>query len=130
MKIALILIIGASALLGAPVTNRVPEWAVETFTGTNLSLLQPYGELYIGAMPYGPTNIVISNSYTGTIQIGTNFWTVSEITNPPPAFLCSVRGHVWGDHLHVTLEYVPSRIGCRECKVCGLHQSQYASEWK
>lgn len=43
---------------------------------------------------------------------------------------CQVRGHVWGPHAHVTLEYVSNRIGCRECKVCGLHQEQYATEWK
>lgn len=44
--------------------------------------------------------------------------------------ICAVRGHSWGNHMHVTLEYWPSRIGCRECKICGLHQSQYATEWK
>lgn len=43
---------------------------------------------------------------------------------------CRVRGHAWGGHLHVTLEYVTDKIGCRECKVCGQHQTQYASEWK
>lgn len=43
---------------------------------------------------------------------------------------CQVRGHSWGQHMHVTLEYSPSRIGCRECKICGLHQEQYATEWK
>lgn len=44
--------------------------------------------------------------------------------------LCAVKGHAWGSHLHVTLEYDQGRIGCRECKVCKLHQSQYASDWK
>ena len=43
---------------------------------------------------------------------------------------CRIRGHSWGDHLHITAEYSPNRIGCRECKVCRLHQSQYATEWK
>lgn len=43
---------------------------------------------------------------------------------------CRIRGHAWGPHLHVTLEYVPDRIACRECKICGLHQSQMATEWK
>lgn len=43
---------------------------------------------------------------------------------------CSVRGHAWGMHVHQTLEYVPDRIACRECKACGLHQAQYVSEWK
>lgn len=44
--------------------------------------------------------------------------------------LCAVRGHVWGEHMHVTLEYEPGRIGCRECKLCGLHQSKHATDWK
>lgn len=44
--------------------------------------------------------------------------------------LCRIRGHAWGSHLHVTLEYMPDRIACRECKVCGVHQSQFATEWK
>lgn len=43
---------------------------------------------------------------------------------------CKVRGHSWGAHMHVTLEHVPSRVGCRKCQVCGLHQEQHASEWK
>lgn len=43
---------------------------------------------------------------------------------------CKVRGHSWGAHAHVTLEHVPSRVGCRKCQVCGLHQEQYASEWR
>lgn len=43
---------------------------------------------------------------------------------------CRVHGHAWGPHLHVTLEYMPDRISCRECKVCGLHQSQYVTDWK
>lgn len=47
--------------------------------GTNQSLFRPYGELYIGAMPYGPTNIVFSNDFKGTIQIRTNFWRVGDI---------------------------------------------------
>lgn len=34
---------------------------------------------------------------------------------------CRVRGHAWG---------VTDKIGCRECKVCGAHQTPYASEWK
>ena len=43
---------------------------------------------------------------------------------------CRIRGHSWGEHMHITMEYSPNRIGCRECKVCRLHQSQYATEWK
>lgn len=43
---------------------------------------------------------------------------------------CRVRGHSWGAHAHFTLEHAPGRVGCRECQVCGLHQEQYASEWK
>lgn len=43
---------------------------------------------------------------------------------------CRVRGHSWGAHMHVTLEHAPGRVGCRKCQVCGLHQEQYASEWK
>jgi len=49
------------------------------------------------------------------------------ITN---GIFCQVRGHTWGEHMHVTLEYSPNRIGCRQCKACGEHQSQYATEWK
>lgn len=44
--------------------------------------------------------------------------------------LCAVRGHSWGEHGHFTLEYDPGRIGCRECKNCGLHQTQRATDWK
>lgn len=36
-------------------------------------------EVFIGGESAGPTNIVISNGYSGTIQIGTNFWKVGEI---------------------------------------------------
>jgi len=43
---------------------------------------------------------------------------------------CAIHGHVWGDHMHVTLEYEPGRIGCRQCHICGLHQSQHATDWK
>ncbi len=43
---------------------------------------------------------------------------------------CRVRGHAWGQHIHTTAEYSPNKLGCRECKVCGLHQTQYATEWK
>lgn len=43
---------------------------------------------------------------------------------------CRVRGHTWGNHMHVTLEYSESRIGCRECKICGVHQEKHATEWK
>lgn len=43
---------------------------------------------------------------------------------------CSVVGHSWGSHMHVTLEYMPNRIGCRECSVCKMHQEQFATEWK
>ena len=44
--------------------------------------------------------------------------------------LCKTIGHQWHDHTHVTLEYSPNRIGCRECGVCGLHQSRYADDWR
>lgn len=44
--------------------------------------------------------------------------------------ICRVLGHAWVPHLHTTLEYVPDKIACRECKLCGLHQTQFASDWK
>lgn len=43
---------------------------------------------------------------------------------------CAIRGHAWGTHMHVTLEYEPGRIGCRQCQICGLHQSQHTTDWK
>jgi hypothetical protein len=43
---------------------------------------------------------------------------------------CQVRGHQWGTHMHITLEYSPNRVSCRQCQLCGLHQSQYATDWK
>lgn len=44
--------------------------------------------------------------------------------------VCQVRGHRWGNHMHVTLEYAPNLAGCRECVICKLHQSLYTTEWR
>jgi len=43
---------------------------------------------------------------------------------------CQVSGHVWGQHSHNTLEYSPSRVNCRQCAACGLHQEQHVTSWK
>jgi len=43
---------------------------------------------------------------------------------------CAIHGHSWGPHIHRTAEYSPNRIGCRECKVCRLHQELYESDWR
>lgn len=43
--------------------------------------------------------------------------------------ICKVRGHAWTPHMHLTLEYAPNRVSCRECSLCRAHQSQIA-EWK
>lgn len=43
---------------------------------------------------------------------------------------CAIRQHSFQSHLHVTLEYVSNKAGCRECSMCGLHQTMYLSDWK
>lgn len=104
---------------------------------TNLSLFRPYGELYIGAMPYGPTNIVISNDFKGTIQIGTNFWRVGDIGVKvahdaiASGQVCAVRGHAVYETRHVWLTASgPVEGPAHKCAVCGRLVTQQPGEWK
>lgn len=39
--------------------------------------------------------------------------------------ICEVRGHTWGQHMHLTLEYYSDgRPECRQCTICGKHQTK------
>lgn len=98
-----------SRVLGITSTIRVPGVT---------NIVMESGQMYVKTDT--PNKILVSES--GRTNIVNSLVANGEF--------CRVRGHTWGDHMHVTLEYSPSRIGCRECKVCGLHQEQYATEWK
>jgi hypothetical protein len=97
-----------------------------------------------GIVIYAATNYWITNKYA---IVMTNTWTHKEmiITNNvstnnvstndinriiDSGEICKVRGHVWDEeHIHVTLEYIPNRIGCRKCALCKRHENKIA-EWK
>lgn len=90
--IALIPFIGASVLLwGQPysgtgttvlVTNYPIQYNSNFYRLSNFNPMVFYytnHQVFIADSRYGPTNIVISNDYSGTIQIGTNFATTKEL---------------------------------------------------
>lgn len=65
-----------------------------------------------------------SNSYTPTNcpQLTTN--------DVRSGAICALIGeHTWRGHLHVTLEYVEGKMGCRECALCFTHQTLYET-WR
>lgn len=43
---------------------------------------------------------------------------------------CKLRGHIWGQHVHLTLEYRTDNPQYRECVICKTVQTRTESDWK
>lgn len=44
---------------------------------------------------------------------------------------CRIKGHSWSRHQHLTLEYTEGKSDCRQCKLCGAHQTLFIKEeWR
>lgn len=90
------------------------------------SVIRPPAVQYI-ATNLLATNFTVVTNYISTMVVTTPTNIINRLVESGE--ICRVRGHAWRDHLHVTLEYVAGRAGCRECGLCRLHQNQI-TEWK
>lgn len=103
---------------------------------TNAITVRSYGVTNVFPFP-AITNIVMESGKmyvehdAGTIKLLVSDVGRTNLVNALVATgeFCRVRGHAWGHHVHVTLEYQDGKIGCRECKACKKHETQYA-DWK
>lgn len=84
---------------------------------------------FVEKRDYPHFEAITFNQATGDLSIHgqtlTNY--VNKISTD--GTFCRVRGHTWGEHMHVTAEYSPNALACRQCSLCGLHQERY-EEWR
>lgn len=84
----------------------------------------------LGVVAYGAITLDdLAKSHIQTMQADGSITNVLNLLITEGTF-CQVRGHTWGQHFHLTLEYSPGKAGCRECSICKLHQTQYVTDWK
>ncbi len=133
---------GLSIIIGLLIAGQA--FAAETNLLWRYATRETFREWPTNTPPYsenitvynGTTNIVIRTNYTGTIQIGTNFYTKEDIASPA-ARLCRERGHRWGEahdwrqqgNIFLTVGDSNPHLA-RECQVCGATQTKQPGEWK